>query len=236
MLIDGAREIALAWQAGIELETIFVGNDESSLAAMLAVCGSDIAPLLQPVSAKVLEKICYGQRATAPVAVAITPQRKLSAWRWSAPELWVVFDQTEKPGNLGACMRTASACGVAGVILSDPVCEPFNPNAIRASRGTIFTVPLLVTSRDEFQASCRDQVIPVWTARVEARESLWSEDFRGGGAIVFGSEANGLGSHWRGSGCRDFTIPMKGASDSLNLSISAAVTMYESLRQRQSML
>ncbi len=233
ILIDGEREIALACRSGIVLETIFVGSDRASLDAMRRACEGDIEDRLQPVSSRVLDKICYGQRAAAPVAVALTPQRDLSDWQWTAAELWGVFDQTEKPGNLGACLRTASACGVAGVILTDPVCEPFNPNAIRASRGTIFALPLLVTTRQEFQACCRSQGVPVWAARVEAVEPLWSEDFRSGGAVVFGSEAHGLEPQWRGADCRDFSIPMHGASDSLNLSISAAVTMYEALRQRQ---
>ena len=177
-------------------------------------------------------KLSYGQRGAESVAVAKIPHRTLSGFKWQSSQLVLVLDQTEKPGNLGACLRTASACGVTAVVLTDPVCEPYNPNAIRASRGTIFSLNLRVATRDEFQACARAQRIPLFAARVDASQELWQQDFVGGGAILFGSEALGLGSEWELPEVRPFSIPMQGVTDSLNLSISAAVTLYEAVRQR----
>lgn len=226
-LIDGEREIALAERHGIELEVVFVPTGQTQLTS------SQIAAPLQPVSRAVLSKLSYGQRGAESVAVARTPQRTLSGFEWHASELLLVLDQTEKPGNLGACLRTASACGAAAVILTDPVCEPYNPNAIRASRGTIFSLNLLVATREEFQACVRAQGIPLFAARVDAQQKLWQQDFSSGGAVLFGSEAVGLGREWESPEVRPFTIPMQGVTDSLNLSISTAVTLYEAVRQRQ---
>ena len=229
-LIDGPREIELAAAAGIELETVFVPPDESwQLPAGVG------AHVLQPVTPKVLERISYGERHAEPVAIAATPDFPLERLVWQPRQILLVLDQTEKPGNLGACLRTAAASGVAGVVLTDPICEPCNPNAIRASRGSLFALPLAVTTRLEFMDFCRRQCIPCWVARVEATsQGMWEQDFTPGGAIIFGNEAHGLGPAWQGPGLQSFSIPMQGAPDSLNLSISAAVVLYEALRQRRS--
>lgn len=234
-LIDGDREIALAERHGIELEVVFVAAGQPPLTHGLAATTlhQTVSAPLQPVSPAVLGKLSYGQRGAESVAVAKTPRRTLSGFEWQTSQLLLVLDQTEKPGNLGACLRTASACGVETVILTDPVCEPYNPNAIRASRGTIFSLDLLVATREEFQACARAQHIPLFAARVDARQELWQQDFTSGGAVLFGSEAHGLGSQWELPEVRPFTIPMQGVTDSLNLSISTAVTLYEALRQRQ---
>ena len=236
-LIDGEREIALACQHGFVVETIFVLADEADQAAqrpnLRQAYPLEFESCVQPVSAAVLAKLSYGQRGAAPVAVAVTPKRSLSHLAWHAGELLLVLDQTEKPGNLGACLRTASACGVSAVILTDPVCEPYNPNAIRASRGTIFSLNMLTATRDEFQECCQAQRIPLFAARVDAPDELWQQDFTSGGAVLFGSEALGLSLEWDQPETHRFRIPMQGASDSLNLSISAAVTLYEAVRQRQ---
>jgi TrmH family RNA methyltransferase len=236
-LIDGAREIGLACQHGFEVETIYVSTDSAASLAIQATlqeaCPREFERCVQPVSAAVLAKLSYGQRGAEPVAVAVAPQRGLKDFQWSDGDLLLVLDQTEKPGNLGACLRTASACGVSTVILTDPVCEPYNPNAIRASRGTIFSLNVLVATRQEFQALCGLQGIPLFAARVDALGELWQQNFRRGGAVLFGSEAVGLGPEWDRPEHHYFKIPMQGAADSLNLSISSAVTLYEAVRQRQ---
>jgi len=226
-LIDGWREMELALQAGIQIESVFVSQQ------LPLPPTAPIHTLLQYVSPKVLERISYGQRHDVPVALAMTPAFELAAVTWQPPQILLVLDRTEKPGNLGACLRTASAAGVAAVILTDPVCEPCNPNTIRASRGCLFSLPLAVTTRSEFQDFCRQRHITCFTARVDATLDVWQQDFSAGGAIVFGSEAHGLGAEWAGPAMHSFTIPMHGAPDSLNLSISTAITLYEAVRQRR---
>lgn len=223
-LIDGAVEIARAIAGGIELKSIYYSNT-SQLDPSLAA-----NKWLQRVSDPVLAKISYGQQ-NAPVAIAATPQRPLSNLSLRDSSLVLVLDRIEKPGNLGACLRSASACGADAVVLTNPVCELFNPNTIRASRGAVFSLPIAVSTVKEFRTSAATVGLRLIAARVDGEKSLWDCDFRVGSAIVFGSEAEGLGDDWK-DGAGSFQIPMHARVDSLNVSISAAVTLYEAIRQR----
>ena len=238
-LIDGWREIELAMRHGVQIEALFAHGmdhlEESTVSPSSAPLDpAAVARVMQTVSPKVLERIGYGQRSDAPVAVAVTPRFELQRIEWERPQILLVLDRTEKPGNLGACLRTAAAAGVAAVILTDPICEPCNPNTIRASRGSLFTVPLAVTSGVEFRNFCAAHQLPCFAARVEAPIDLWQQDFRQGGAILFGNEAHGLGRDWEGAPqMHGFTIPMRGTPDSLNLSISSAISLYEAVRQQR---
>ena len=241
-LIDGWREIELADKHGIEIEAIFYDGQQDSSHEWRSGRVEQLDNCLQPVSVKVLERISYGQRVGAPVAVAVTPRFELTRIVWRSPQVLLVLECTEKPGNLGACLRTAAAAGAAAVILIDPVCEPCNPNTIRASRGSLFTLPLAVTSRAEFENYCHRFQLPCFAARVDATTSLWDQDFTRGGALVFGNETHGLDDSWSGLAYREasipgqnrsFIIPMRGSPDSLNLSISAAITLYEAVRQQR---
>lgn len=237
-LIDGWREIELASRHGVQIETIFVDGtgdmaEPSASAHPSAGVEHDLATRTQAVSSKVLERIGYGQRSDTPVAVAVTPQFELRQVAWEPPQVILVLDRTEKPGNLGACLRTAAAAGVSAVILTDPICEPCNPNTIRASRGSLFTVPLAVTSGALFRSFCAACQLPCFAARVDAAADLWQQDFSQGGAVLFGSEAHGLGPEWYDARVQGFTIPMQGTPDSLNLSISTALTLYEAVRQQR---
>ncbi len=229
-LIDGLKEISLAIANQVEIEAIFFAlGSELELAQQLPARARQQS--LQCVSPEILARLSYGQLGQSPVAVAKTPSLALSHVVLRDESLLLVLDRTEKPGNLGACLRTASACGVDAVVLTDPVCELFNPNTIRASRGTVFTLPVAIASSQELMALCNTRQLPIFTARVDGQSSLWQCDFRGGGALVFGNEAHGLGPDWESKNVRSFQIPLSGAADSLNLSISTAVTLYEAVRQ-----
>jgi TrmH family RNA methyltransferase len=166
-------------------------------------------------------------------AVAKTPELEIERLKFSAQPLILVLDGIEKPGNLGACLRTAAATGVDAVILTHPICDVFNPNAIRASRGCLFSVPLAIASSAQVMQLCAGLKIPLFTARVEGAVEFWRADFRRGAAIVLGNEAEGLQDRWDYALCKSIVIPMQDATDSLNVSICAAVTLYEALRQRR---
>lgn len=226
-LIDGNAEIARAIAAGYELALVFVEAGERVPAEL-----QRLAVPLQPVTRAVLEKISYGERGAAPVAVARTPALPLSRLELSSSSLVLVLDRIEKPGNLGACLRTSAACGADAVILTDPVCEVFNPNTLRSSRGAVFTLPLAIASVDELFELAQSVGLKLWAARVDGSVGLWDCDFRGGCAVVFGSESKGLGDAWRREQVQPFQIPMTARMDSLNVSISTAVTLYEAVRQR----
>ena len=154
--------------------------------------------------------------------------------RISLPEnaLVVVIESVEKPGNLGAVLRSADAVGAAGLVAADARTDIFNPNVIRASLGTVFSVPVASGSTPETIAWLREHGLGIVTARVDAAALYSDLDLRGPLAIVLGSEAHGLSDSWRGDDVTAAHLPMHGAADSLNVSTTAAVLLYEATRQR----
>lgn len=231
-IIDGAREIERALADGFQLDCLYFPVGSTFLFEGLI---NRLDPeQLQPVSSAVMRKLAYGDRETGLVAVAKTPSLEIERLQFASKKpLILVLDGIEKPGNLGACLRTAAATGVDAVILTNPICDVFNPNAIRASRGCLFSVPLAVAKSDEVMRLCEQLKIPLFAARVDGAMDFWQADFRGGAAIVLGNEAAGLQAGWDSSKCRSIVIPMCDETDSLNVSISAAVTLYEAVRQRR---
>ncbi len=227
-LIDGEREISLALAAGLSVTTIFVSEGWSVPDEWLRL------GVVQRVGPRVMDKLSYGERHDLPVAVAQTPSHAADSLQLPPSCLLLVLDRIEKPGNLGACLRTAIACGVDAVILNSPICELYNPNTIRSSRGALFQTRIAITHTAELLDLAGQHSIRLLTARVDGEQGLWDCDFRGNTAVVFGNEAEGLGDDWRVDRVRSFQIPMRDAGvDSLNVSISAAVTLYEAMRQRQ---
>lgn len=233
IVIDGVREIEAARCAGVAFESIFcsdalTGASEESVAAI----EKWPADLVQPVSQRVMEKIAFGQRMSRAVAIASTPALLLDGLQLPSQPLIVVLDRVEKPGNIGAVARTVAAAGGDALVLTNPQCEVFNPNAIRASLGTVFSLPIAAASTEEFQNWLEPRPIRVARACVDGAQSMWQCDLGGALAIVLGSEAFGLGVEWNQTRWPSVVIPMRPGADSLNLSVSAAVLCYEALRQR----
>jgi TrmH family RNA methyltransferase len=143
-----------------------------------------------------------------------------------------VLEGVEKPGNVGAVLRSADAAGVSAVILADPRTDLYNPNAIRASLGTIFTMPVCEAASGDVLARLREHECMILAARVDGAVPYTEVDYRRPTAIVLGSEAAGLSPIWTGDDIRAVRLPMRGVADSLNVSVTAAVLFYEALRQR----
>lgn len=235
MLIDGPRELALALAAGIEVVELYyqpelVAREPAcqTLVEQVRTLGGMVIEVTEPV----LEKLAYGQRREGVVAVARMPQRQLGDLALAADALIAVVEGIEKPGNLGAILRTADAAGVHAVIAVDGGTDLYNPNVIRASLGAVFTVPACHASRSEVQAWLAEKGFRILTAQVSGAVPYWSADYRGKVAIVLGSEARGLSAGWQGDACLAVRLPMCGHVDSLNVSATAAVLLYEALRQR----
>ena len=186
----------------------------------------------QPVAPALLDRLAYGDRSEGALAVVRAPATRLDALRLPADPLLVVLEAVEKPGNLGAILRTADAAGADAVVAADPRTDPFNPNVIRASLGTAFTVPLAVAAAAEARAWLAAHGIRVVAARPDAGEVYTAADLRGAVALVVGAEAEGLTAGWTGPGVEPVRIPMLGIADSLNVSVAAAVLLYEARRQR----
>ncbi len=220
-------------------EPLCQSDQSRRLLAALPASGAEILHVSQPV----FEKLAFGRRAEGVLGVAETPRptlktifetansRRLTA-AGGAP-LVAVLEGVEKPGNVGAVIRTADAAGLSAVILADPRTDLYNPNAIRASLGTIFTLPVCEAASGEVLMWLRKREFSIVAARVDAAVAYTEVDFRGPAAIVLGSEAAGLSPVWTGSDVTAIRLPMLGAADSLNVSVTAAVLFYEALRQRQ---
>jgi TrmH family RNA methyltransferase len=233
IIIDGRRETERAWQAGVRIDELYVcpescGELPAEWIARIEAAGATVCE----INTDVLARLAFGQRAEGFVAVAHMPQRELDELTLPACPLVAVVEGVEKPGNLGAVLRTADAAGLDAVILVDSRIELYNPNAIRASLGAIFTVPVVATSGAAALAWLRDGGLRLFAARVEAAASYTAVDFRTPCAIVLGNEATGLTDLWRGDDITAIALPMRGRVDSLNLSATAAVLFYHAMHAR----
>ncbi len=233
-VVDGAREILRALDAGVRVETAFVAEDLLRSPDAFAVADQlRHRPATIAVSPAVLAKVAFGERSDGIVAVVETPHATLADLAVPEDALIVVLEGVEKPGNLGAVLRTADGAGADAVIAADPRTDPFNPNAIRASLGTIFALPVVSATTAETLAWLVERGIRPVATIVDAPTNYAAADLRGPLAIVLGSEADGLTRAWHAPGVTLISIPMHGIADSLNVSTAAAIVLYEAVRQRR---
>jgi TrmH family RNA methyltransferase len=185
----------------------------------------------QEVSQRAFERLAYGDRADGVVLVVRAPHAELGDLQLPPEPLVVVTEDVEKPGNVGAILRSADAVGADAVIAVGGT-DLFNPNVIRASVSTVFSVPVAAASAAEAAAWLRERGVRIVAALVDARRLHIEADLRGPIALVLGSEASGLSEAWRGADVEAVRLPMAGIADSLNVSVAAAVLLYEAWRQR----
>jgi TrmH family RNA methyltransferase len=241
LLVDGTRETARALDGGHLVKTAFVDgagprDDETAVTiARLAATGAEIVPLGGPA----LARLAYGDRASGIIAVVAMPAADLAhldPFLAARPDpLVIVVEDAEKPGNLGAIARSADGAGAAALVAATargPQADPWNPNAVRASLGTVFTLPLAIAPTEDVLAWLRRAGMRVVAARVQAATVHTAADLCGPVAIVVGSEAHGLGPAWLAPDVEGVRLPMLGAADSLNVAAAAAVLLYEARRQR----
>ena len=235
-LIDGTREVRRALEAGVMVQEAFICEPllaGADARAVLDRLQADRTPL-EAVSETVFARLAFGDRAEGVVAIARIPSLDLADLALSVEPLVVVIEGVEKPGNVGAVLRSADGAGADALIAADARTDLFNPNTIRASAGAIFSVPVAAASSDVVLAWLRDRALRIVTARVDADRLYTDMDLRGPLAIVLGAEAEGLSTAWAGPGFEAVRLPMLGAADSLNISVTAAVLLYEARRQRGS--
>jgi TrmH family RNA methyltransferase len=185
------------------------------------------------VSARVFEKLTYRGSTGGFLAVARQPALKIADLPAKTDALFLVVESVEKPGNLGAIVRSADGAGVGGVIVCDSRTDLYNPNAIRASIGTVFNVPCVRAGTEEIIRWLKDTGTRIVTATPGGDLHYTQIDFTGRSAIVVGAEDVGLADTWLEASDWRVSIPMKGAADSLNVSATAAILLYEALRQRE---
>ena len=225
ILIEGTRELNRAVEAGVKLLELFVCEP---LADDLPDCDAEIIHVNKPL----FEKLAFGSRSEGVLAVAEMPQLKLADIELPDTPLVVVLEGVEKPGNVGAVLRSAEAARVSALIVADAGTDLFNPNAIRASLGAIFSLPTCAATSAETLDWLRRQKLAIHAARVDGSLPYTEADYRGGCALVLGAESSGLSPTWTADDISPIRLPMFGQVDSLNVSSTAAVLFYEALRQR----
>ena len=245
-LVDGRRELARALAAGVEIAEVFIAADNSGgfeseslepdLAAMVGSCAARGAAIVG-LSPRAFQRVAFGDRNEGVVAVIRLGSRPLGEVAMAAGRPVLVAERVEKPGNLGAILRTADATGLAGVISCDGRTDVANPAVIRASLGTVFSVPVATATAEETIAWCHANSRRVVAATPEGGKDLHEVPLAGDVVIVVGSEAMGLSAAWQAAATAGTIVletvhlPMRGSADSLNVSATAAVLAYEALRQ-----
>jgi TrmH family RNA methyltransferase len=233
-LVDGARELRRAIEAGAVVSEAFVcepilaGVNAKVVLDGLHAAGTRVHAISEPLFAKV----AFGDRLEGVVGVVRIPSLDLKALRLPADALVVVIEGVEKPGNVGAVLRSADGAGADALIAADPRTDLFNPNVIRASAGTAFSVPIGAASTADALVWLTGQGMRVVAARVNADRLYTEADLTGPLAIALGAEADGLSDAWHAPGVEAVRLPMLGLADSLNVSVTAAILLYEARRQR----
>ncbi|MDR0685994.1 MAG: RNA methyltransferase [Dysgonamonadaceae bacterium] len=232
-VIEGVREFRLALEGGYIVDSVFVCPSLSGSGA----CGGllrDIRPeICFEVSEAVFSRLAFREGSDGLIASAWMKSHSLNDLTLSGNPFIIVLESLEKPGNLGAILRTAAAAGVDAIIVCDPLTDVYNLNVIRSSVGCIFSVPLAVASSREAFAFLRRWDIRIFAAELNASSMYYDTDFTGPCAIVMGTEADGLSAFWLSVSDGRIKIPMCGKIDSLNVSVSTAVITYEAVRQRR---
>ena len=184
------------------------------------------------VPRELYEKIAYRGGTEGMIAEVKVKERTLDGLEMREKPLVVVLEGVEKPGNIGAVLRSADAAGADAVLICDPLTDLYNPNLIRASIGAVFTVKVVCCSSKEAIKWLKDNKINIYTAQLQDSSWYYDTDMTGGTAIVVGTEATGLTDGWRKAADGHIRIPMLGELDSLNASVSAAILLFEAVRQR----
>ena len=236
IIIDGLREIRRAYEAGVEFKELFTCESliESQEARDVLSSAEAYGYQCIEVSPQVWEKLTFGNRQDGLLVVATPPSKTLSDLERSQRPFIVILDGVEKPGNVGAVIRTADGAGADAVILTNSATDIYNPNAIRSSIGTIFHTPVVSATCTDAIEWLRQNDIMTFLAIVSDATVIYTElQFPQATAIVLGSEAHGISEPWRSA--KDFHhmhLPMRGAADSLNVSAATAALLYEVVRQR----
>lgn len=233
ILVEGREELSLALAAGVRPQALYhcpelAGPGASALAEQVAQRGAQV----WRVSRDVFGKVAYRESPDGWLAVVPAVRTDLAALEVGSRPLVLICQGVQKPGNLGAILRTADAAGVAAVIAADPATDWGNPNVVRASKGTLFAVPVASATSAEVTAWLTKRRLPLVAAAPGASTLLTDADLSGPVAIAVGSEKYGLPADWLARAEVTVRIPMRGRADSLNVATSAAILVYEALRQR----
>lgn len=226
-IIDGLREIKEALSGGINIEEIFVCPQ---------IIKTEISEFsnfkVSLVSEAVYKKVCYKEKPDGALAVAQVNKLALTTLNLKNKPLLVILEAVEKPGNLGAIIRSAYASGVSAIIINNEQTDIYNPNVIRASEGFVFKVPIIIANCKDTADFLKKNKVKIFAAALGGLKKYTDVDFKEASAILLGTEATGLSKEWLELANEIIKIPMKPGIDSLNVSVSAAILMFEAWKQR----
>ena len=228
-LIEGQREIMLAQKGGYEIETILFAPDICSENEARNL--SKVAELIE-INTAIFQKLAYRDTTEGILAVAKTKPMQLSDLKLSENPLILIAEAPEKPGNIGALLRTADAANLDAVIVANPKSDMFSPNIVRSSVGCLFTNQIATGTTAEIIAFLKQKKINFYCATLQNSTSYHTQDYTTPTALVVGTEATGLTQEWRDAATQNIIIPMQGEIDSMNVSVAAAILIFEAKRQR----
>jgi TrmH family RNA methyltransferase len=229
-LIEGVREISLAIKGGYEIETVLFLPELVSENEINKLVNSPIQMI--EINKEVYQKLAYRDTTEGVLAIAKTKSMQLSDLKLSANPLILVAEAPEKPGNIGALLRTADAANLDAVLIANPKSDLYNPNIVRSSVGCLFTNQIATGTTAEIIAFLKEKKIDFYCATLQNSTSYHTQNFTTPTALVVGTEATGLTQEWRDAATQNIIIPMQGEIDSMNVSVAAAILIFEAKRQR----
>ena len=230
-LIEGKREIELALKGGYELETILFLPEIISEKQLNDLITKPLNVI--EISKEVYQKLAYRDTTEGILAIAKTKSLALSGLKLSKNPLILVGESLEKPGNVGAILRTADAANIDAVIIANPKSDLYNPNIVRSSVGCLFTRQIAVGTTEEVIAYLKANNINIYSATLQDSTEYHTQNYSTPTALIVGTEATGLSEKWRTESTKNIIIPMQGEIDSMNVSVAAAILLFEAKRQRQ---
>jgi len=233
-ILEGQRELALALKGGYKITSLFFYEDIISETDVLnKIMDATPQPELISISKEIYRRIAYRETSEGIVAIAKSKSHSLGELSFKTKKpLLLVAQATEKPGNIGALLRTADAANIDAVIIADPKGDLYNPNTIRSSVGCVFTNAIAIGSTSEVIAFLKEKNISIYCAALSASKNYTEIDFTLPTALIMGTEATGLTQEWLQNSTQNIIIPMRGEIDSMNVSVSAAILIFEATRQR----
>jgi TrmH family RNA methyltransferase len=229
-IVEGVKELTLALASGYRIQSLFYCPELVGIESLLGMI--DDKNLLIPVTPAVFEKLAYRGTTGGVVAMAERKEHTLSQIKLGPNPIVLVIESVEKPGNLGALLRTSDAAGVDAVIICDPLTDFYNPNVVRSSVGCVFSNQIASATTEEAIRWLKGNHIKIFCASLDAAVPYTALDFTGPSAIVMGTESTGLSTNWTLQSDQNIIIPMRGKIDSMNVSTAAAVLIFEAVRQR----
>ncbi|WP_299766357.1 TrmH family RNA methyltransferase [uncultured Dokdonia sp.] len=231
-LIEGLREVHLAIAGGYTITALYIKERFVEDASVVALINSLEGVAVTSLSDEVYRKVAYRDGTEVVIAFAKAKKTNLEVLQLPENPLVLIAEAPEKPGNIGALLRTADAAAVDAVIIANPKTDLYNPNIIRSSVGCVFTNQIAMAPTETVISFLQERNIQIFSAILQEAQSYHTQDYTKATAIVVGTEATGLTTPWRAASTQNIIIPMNGEIDSMNVSVAAGILTFEAKRQR----